>query len=46
MSIIDRNARQRQFTYDPVNRETAEKWLDSLNNVIRTIGFGYDLGAS
>src|SRR2546425_850861 len=42
-SINDRNARQRQFTYDPVNRETAEKWLDSLNNVIRTISFGYDL---
>src|SRR5262249_17313554 len=41
-SITDRNSLQRQFTYDAANRETAEKWLDSLNNVIRTITFGYN----
>ncbi|WP_449416146.1 RHS repeat domain-containing protein [Phormidium nigroviride] len=40
--ITDRNSRVRSFTYDGLNRETAENWLNATNNPIRTITSTYD----
>jgi RHS repeat-associated protein len=42
ISMSDRNGRVREFNYDGLNRQTAEEWLDSAKNVIRTISSTYD----
>jgi YD repeat-containing protein len=39
VSAIDRNGRKRTYTYDALNRQTAENWLDSSNAVSRTFGY-------
>ena len=42
MTQTDRNGRIRRFVYDAIGRQTAEEWLDSSGNVIRTIQYVYD----
>ncbi|MEL7079104.1 MAG: RHS repeat-associated core domain-containing protein [Cyanobacteria bacterium J06582_2] len=38
----DRNGREISFEYDPLNRNTAEIWLGTDGNSIRTFDFQYD----
>jgi RHS repeat-associated protein len=38
----DRNGRKVAYNYDTLNRQTAEKWLDSSNATIKTFSSGYD----
>ena len=42
LSATDRNNRTRRFTYDNLNRQTLEEWLDNSGNTIRTISQSYD----
>ena len=42
LSATDRNNRTRRFTYDNLNRQTLEEWLDNSGNAIRTISQSYD----
>ena len=39
---IDRDSRTIDYVYDNLNRNIAEKWLNSSNSVIETIAFAYD----
>jgi RHS repeat-associated protein len=38
----DRNGRKVAYNYDTLNRQTAERWLDSSNGTIKTFSAGYD----
>src|SRR5919197_688789 len=40
--IIDRDHRERAFTYDADGRLTTERWLDPVGNGIRTFTYTYD----
>lgn len=40
--IIDRDQRRREFTYDPLNRLTEERWYDPDRTLVRTIVSTYD----
>jgi RHS repeat-associated protein len=42
IQTIDRDGRKRTYNYDALYRQTAEHWLDSLGNDIRTFNYGYD----
>ena len=38
----DRNGRTQAFTYDKLNRQTQERWLDAQGNTVRDIDYSYD----
>ena len=42
ISSVDRNGREINYTYDKLNRNTTEVWLDEAGNPIRTFDFEYD----
>jgi RHS repeat-associated protein len=42
ISSTDRNGRKRTYTYDALNRETAEHWLDTAGSDLRTFNYSYD----
>ena len=42
ISATDRNGRVRQYTYDDLDRQTAEIWLDDSDNEVQTIDYVYD----
>ena len=42
ISSNDRNGREINYQYDPLNRNTAEVWLDEAGNPVRTFNFEYD----
>ncbi|MGI8982577.1 MAG: hypothetical protein ACR2FY_25375 [Pirellulaceae bacterium] len=41
-SKLDRNGRKTTYEYDALHRQTAEKWRDGSDNVIRTISSTFD----
>ena len=40
--MVDRDGRKIAYNYDTLNRQTAERWLDSSNATIKTFSSGYD----
>jgi RHS repeat-associated protein len=42
IGTTDRNGRKTSYSYDALNRQTAENWLDGNNNNIHTLGYQYD----
>ncbi|MBZ8181188.1 RHS repeat domain-containing protein [Oscillatoria salina] len=42
VATTDRNQHQTEFTYDDLNRQTSEVWLDVEDNPLRTIDYSYD----
>jgi RHS repeat-associated protein len=42
IASVDRNGREINYQYDQLNRNTAEVWLDSAGNPVRTFNFQYD----
>ena len=42
ITATDRNGRVRQYTYDDLDRQTAEIWPDASDNEVQTIDYTYD----
>ena len=42
IASVDRNGREINYSFDKLNRNTAEVWLDEAGNPIRTFDFEYD----
>jgi YD repeat-containing protein len=42
IETTDRNGREIDYTYDKLDRNTSETWLDEAGNPIRTLNFQYD----
>ena len=41
MQSVDRDGQETDYTYDALNRETAEEWVNSSGSVFRTIATNY-----
>jgi RHS repeat-associated protein len=42
ITYTDRNDRTRQFSFDTLDRQTTEQWLDGNGNTLQTIAIDYD----